>query len=160
MRVATIKPWPSVDEIGQAGCLDAGHFVIKLQAELAAAEGAGAVGGVGGGDRSRYDEWIEERQRPWDDPEPALSAAVCVAHVLSLIIHTVEGSSHSAGAHEMSISDREAKLFYNNGLRGACAAARPDVLLQRIEKSATATRAKRAGSATGQAGPPHGLPGR
>ena len=42
VRVAVIKPWPSAEEIRQAGCLDAGHFIIKLQSELAAQAGTEA----------------------------------------------------------------------------------------------------------------------
>ena len=72
----TLTPTPTPTP-NQAGCLDAGHFVIKLQAELAAAEGAGAVGGTGKEPRTCYDEWIEERRRPFYDSEPELPVAVC-----------------------------------------------------------------------------------
>ena len=48
----------------------------------------------------------------------------------------MEGSTNSAGAHDLNISEREANLFYSNGIgTNAVAAARPEVLLQRIEKS-------------------------
>ena len=136
VRVAVIKPWPSAEEIRQAGCLDAGHFIIKLQSELAAQEGTEAVGGTGKEPRTCYDEWCEARRRPSYDSEPELPVAVCVAQLLSYIFNVIEGSTHSAGAHDLNISQREASLFYNNGIgTNAVAAARPELLLQRVEQS-------------------------
>ena len=49
----------------------------KLQAKLAATEGTAAVGGTGKEPRTCYDEWIEERRRPFYDSEPELPVAVC-----------------------------------------------------------------------------------
>ena len=61
---------------------------------------------------------------------------MCVAQLLSYIFNVIEGSTHSAGAHDLDISQREASLFYHNGIgTNAVAAARPQQLLQRIEKS-------------------------
>ena len=61
---------------------------------------------------------------------------MCVAQLLSYIFHVIEGSTHSAGAHDLNISQREARLFYNNGIgTNAVAAARPELLLQRLGQS-------------------------
>ena len=76
LRPANPNPNPNPNP-SQAGCLDAGHFVIKLQAKLAATEGTAAVGGTGKEPRTCYDEWIEERRRPFYDSEPELPVAVC-----------------------------------------------------------------------------------
>lgn len=33
VRLAAFKPWPTEEDIGHAGCLDAGHFIIELQVQ-------------------------------------------------------------------------------------------------------------------------------
>ena len=49
VRCATTKPWPSADEVRAAGCLDAGHFVLELQADS----------------QQLYSQWVDDRKRPW-----------------------------------------------------------------------------------------------
>ena len=72
---------------------------------------------------------------PHPHPTPNLKQ-VCVGQLLSYIMNTVEGSTNSAGAHDLNISQREANLFYSNGIGPSAVAAAPaHVLLQRIEKS-------------------------
>ena len=94
------------------------------------------MGGTGKEPRTCYDEWCEARRRPSYDSEPELPVAVCVAQLLSYIFNVIEGSTNSAGAHDLNISQREASLFYNNGIgTNAVAAARPELLLQRVEQS-------------------------
>ena len=94
VRVACIKPWPTPDEVRRACCLDAGHFLIELQAESP----------------QLYDEWCEARRRPWHAPEPAQPVAMCVRHLLTLVLRTIEAST--PGSDNLRITEFEAKAFY------------------------------------------------
>ena len=79
---------------GHACCLDAGHFLIELQAESP----------------QLYDEWCEARRRPWHAPEPAQPVAMCVRHLLTLVLRTIEAST--PGSDNLRITEFEAKAFY------------------------------------------------
>ena len=121
VRVACLKPWPTPQEVRSAGCLDAGHFLIELQAESP----------------QLYDDWCGERRRPWHAPEPAQPAAMCVRHLLSLLLRTIEASTPSQGAHDMRVTEIEVKYFYALQSRVPF-----DVLLERINKKAAAMARK------------------
>ena len=119
VRVACIKPWPTPDEVRRSCCLDAGHFLIELQAESP----------------QLYDEWCEAHRRPWHAPEPAQPAAMCVRHLLSLVLRTVEAST--PGSDNLRITELEAKAFYAQQQRTPA-----DVLLECINREAAAAARK------------------
>ena len=120
VRVACIKPWPTPDEVRRACCLDAGHFLIELQAESP----------------QLYDEWCEARRRPWHAPEPAQPVAMCVRHLLTLVLRTIEAST--PGSDNLRITEFEAKAFYALQQRTPA-----DALLECINRAEVAAARKR-----------------
>lgn len=68
VRCATTKPWPSADDVRAADCLDAGHFVLELQADS----------------QQLYAQWVEDRKRPWAEVLPtAAQQAACSGEALT-----------------------------------------------------------------------------
>ena len=95
VRVACMKSFPTDRQIEQAGCADAGHFLLQLQCYP-----------------SLHAEFVAEHAQHWYS-EPRQPACRCVDHLIALIIRTVEGSTE--GSNNLILTRGEAKAFMARG---------------------------------------------
>ena len=95
VRMATMKALPFDDEIAEAGCADAGQLILELQRHP-----------------DTYEAFMRDHAQAWDEA-PRQPIDRCVDHLLSLIVHTVEGSVK--GNHNQSIGALEAGAFVARG---------------------------------------------
>lgn len=95
VRMATMKALPFDDEIAEAGCADAGQLLLELQRHP-----------------DTYEAFMRDHAQAWDEA-PRQPIDRCVDHLLSLIVHTVEGSVK--GNHNQSIGALEAGAFVARG---------------------------------------------
>lgn len=91
-RIAVMKALPNDEEIEAAGCSDAFDFLSKLKAT----------------DEEKYKVFLRERRTAWGD-EPAQPTWRCVAHLLGIIVHTME--QNSAGTDNLELTEAEVRSW-------------------------------------------------
>ena len=120
--MACMKSLPFDAEIDEAGCTDAGHFVLELQCYP-----------------QLYANFVTERAQRWDE-EPLQPVGRCLEHLITIIIRTVEGSTQ--GEDNLSLTKAEASAFFKSGgasdpnkiVRGTFGTARNSAELSRVQQ--------------------------
>jgi hypothetical protein len=107
-RLASIKALPTDEEISAAGCEDAGKYVMLMyQDEDTKAE---------------YETMLRERTVGWGG-KPSQPLDRCVAHTLSIIVHSMEatlykGTSKRVAAVDGELTDKEVDMWMQLKLTG------------------------------------------
>ena len=91
-RIAALKALPTDEEIANAGHAHAGTYMIELRTK---------PGGV-------FEEMLRTRSVGWGE-EPVEPLARCVAHLLEILIYTVEAETQ--GADNLQVTAKEALLW-------------------------------------------------
>jgi hypothetical protein len=89
VQIAPMKALPTDEEIAEAGQADAGMYLQWL-AET---------------DEAAYENLLEERATPWGAESADQPIDRCVAHVISIIIRTIEADS--SGSDDCNLTQHE-----------------------------------------------------
>jgi len=89
VRIAPMKALPTDEEIAEAGQADAGMYLQWL----------------GQTDEAAYENLLEERATPWGAESADQPIDRCVAHVISIIIRTIEADS--SGSDDCNLTQHE-----------------------------------------------------
>ena len=98
-RVAPMKAFPTDAEIGAVGQPDAGSYLAWLKET----------------DEEAYEGLVASRATPWGDAPPQPHDR-CVAHLLSLIIRTMEEDSR--GTDDLVLTEAEVNDWVKKTLKG------------------------------------------